>query len=129
MNFSHQFVDMIPECLEEGVLYVSISYDTCLHNCACGCGKEVVTPLSVNDWRMTYDGESVSLYPSIGNWSYPCRSHYWIRKGEIQWAGSWSEERILEGRADHARRRSGGSPVRKPKWYEGFFRTLLSWLG
>lgn len=129
MNFSHQFVDTIPECLEEGVLYVSIPYDTCLHNCACGCGKEVVTPLSVNDWRMTYDGESVSLSPSIGNWSYPCRSHYWIRKGKIEWAGSWSEEKILEERAEDARIRSEDGPSRKPKWYEGAFRNLLTWFG
>lgn len=129
MNFSHRFVDTIPECLEEGVLYVSIPYDTCLHNCACGCGKEVVTPLSVNDWRMTYDGESVSLSPSIGNWSYPCRSHYWIRSGEIEWARSWSKEKISEERVKDTMRRSIRSPLRKPKWFEEIFRTWLSWFG
>jgi hypothetical protein len=36
----------------------------------------------------------VTLAPSIGNWNYACRSHYWIRKNQIQWAGSMSMTRI-----------------------------------
>jgi hypothetical protein len=128
MNFSHRFVDTIPECLEEGVLYVSIPYDTCLHNCACGCGREVVMPLSVNDWRMTYNGESVSLSPSIGNWSYPCRSHYWIKQGRVVWAESWSEGKVLEERAADTRKlRKDGQEV-KTKWYEVLLGTWFGWL-
>ncbi len=126
MHFSHRFVDTIPEILEDRVLYVSIPYDTCLHNCACGCGREVATPLSVSDWRMTYNGESVSLSPSIGNWSYPCRSHYWIKKGRVVWAENWSEERILEARTDEAKSRRKDDPPRKSKWYDGLFQT---WFG
>jgi hypothetical protein len=40
-----------------------------------------------------YDGK-VSLHPSIGNWSFPCRSHYWIRGNEVVWAEQWSDTRI-----------------------------------
>jgi len=28
----------------------------------------------------------VSLAPSIGNWSFPCNSHYWITGNEVRWA-------------------------------------------
>ncbi len=63
----------------------------------------VVTPLSSTDWKLTYDGESISLSPSIGNWSFECRSHYWIEKSIIRWAGQWSKEQIGAGRA-HDRR-------------------------
>ncbi|WP_417924835.1 DUF6527 family protein [Collimonas pratensis] len=28
-----------------------------------------------DDWSLTYDGKTVSLDPSIGNWSLPCRAH------------------------------------------------------
>ncbi|MFC4855982.1 DUF6527 family protein [Actinophytocola glycyrrhizae] len=29
------------------------------------------------DQRRDFNGETVSLSPSIGNWSFPCRSHYY----------------------------------------------------
>jgi hypothetical protein len=98
-----EFVKSIPERLEERTLYVSMEYATVAHKCCCGCGMEVVTPLSPTDWKLTYDGVAVSLHPSIGNWSFPCRSHYWIRGSKAQWAGQMSQEDIDAGRA-HDRR-------------------------
>lgn len=74
-TITHQFVTSAPPVLEQGVLYVSIEFTTALHLCLCGCGREVVTPLRPSGWRVTFDGQSVSLAPSIGNWSFPCRSH------------------------------------------------------
>ena len=54
---------------------------------------------------MIYDGETVSLDPSIGNWSFPCQSHYWLERGRVSWAEQWSRERIDRGRAlDRARK-------------------------
>ncbi len=95
---THSFVETVPEQLESGVLYVSIEFATVIHLCCCGCGNEVVTPLSSTDWRLTFDGESVSLYPSIGNWNFSCRSHYWIRCNQIEWAREWSDRESREGR-------------------------------
>jgi hypothetical protein len=95
----HEFVEFIPDQLEEGKLYVSIEYATVAHKCCCGCGKEVVTPLSPTDWKLIFDGKFVSLDPSIGNWSFQCKSHYWIRNGRVQWALQWSQEQIERGRA------------------------------
>lgn len=92
------FVETMPDTLEEGVLYVSVQYAMTIHRCACGCGHEVVAPLAPTSWIMTFDGVNVSLDPSIGNWSFPCRSHYWVRRGRIQWAGMMSQEDINEGR-------------------------------
>lgn len=94
----HQFVESVPERMEEGVVYVSIKYRSVIHLCVCGCKSEVVTPLSPTDWRLTFDGVSVSLDPSVGNWSLPCRSHYFIRRNKAVWAGDWSKERIAAGR-------------------------------
>lgn len=104
-HFSPRFVESIPEALESEVLYVSMSLASVIHLCACGCGQEVVTPLSPTDWKLCFDGENVTLDPSIGNWSFPCRSHYWIRGGKVRWSGSWSTEEISDGRAhDRARK-------------------------
>ncbi|MEA2547832.1 MAG: hypothetical protein QOE42_430 [Chloroflexota bacterium] len=89
------FVKSVPAVLAEGVLYVSVEYRTAIHLCACGCRSEVVTPLRPDKWAITYDGSSVSMRPSLGNWSFPCRSHYWIvRDGMVSWDRTWSDEEV-----------------------------------
>jgi hypothetical protein len=97
-TLKHEFVEFIPDELHQGVLYLSLEFGTAVHKCCCGCGNEVVTPLSPTDWRVTFDGISISLYPSIGNWSMPCRSHYWIEHSKVLWAAQWSQAKINAGR-------------------------------
>ena len=98
----HEFVEFIPdsEHMEEQTLYVSMHFATVIHKCCCGCGKEVVTPLSPTDWKLVFDGKTISLDPSIGNWSFECQSHYWIRGSTVKWAQKWTREEIAAGRAD-----------------------------
>lgn len=96
---THEFVEYIPNDLKDGTIYVSIDYATASHKCCCGCGREVVTPLSPTDWTLMFNGESISLDPSIGNWSFPCRSHYWIKYNKVKWSHRWSQEKIDAGRA------------------------------
>ena len=96
------FVEEIPETLETGKLYISIAYDTVAHLCCCGCANEGVTPLHPTRWSVTYDGDTVSLHPSVGSWSLPCRSHYLIKKNRVVWAPTWSKEKIEAGRAREA---------------------------
>jgi hypothetical protein len=98
-KLDHRFVEAVPSELVSGILYVSLEYATMMHLCCCGCGNEVVTPLSPSDWKMTYDGQTVSVQPSIGSWSLPCRSHYVIRRGRVNWANDWNDEQIAKGRA------------------------------
>lgn len=98
-KLSPEFVRAMPETLEAGILYVSIDFVIAAHLCCCGCGMEVVTPLSRTDWTLLYNGEAASLYPSIGNWSFPCQSHYWVDDGRVVWAGAWSQNQIERGRA------------------------------
>jgi hypothetical protein len=105
-TLEHRFVQYIPEQLEAGVLYISMEYATAAHSCCCGCGLQVITPFTPTDWKLTYDGETVSLWPSIGNWNFPCRSHYIIRKNRIVGAGPWEEDRIAEGREQDHKRKS-----------------------
>jgi hypothetical protein len=104
VQFTHKFVEFIPAEVEERTLYVSVEYATATHKCACGCGNKVVTPLTPKDWTLSYDGETVSLDPSIGNWSFPCQSHYWLRGDQAEWAPQWSKREIKAGReADRER--------------------------
>ncbi|MBU3907729.1 MAG: hypothetical protein KKF85_06850 [Gammaproteobacteria bacterium] len=101
-----EYVEYIPERLEEGALYISERYRTAVHKCCCGCGQEVVTPLSPAEWSVRRNGNQVSLWPSIGNWSYPCRSHYVIRDNYVLEAKAMTDRQIqqvkVNDRADKA---------------------------
>lgn len=90
----HKFVKFVPAALEEGVVYVSIDYGTASHSCCCGCGEKVVTPITPTDWKIIFNGETISLHPSIGNWSFECRSHYWVRENQIVWVGDMSSDMV-----------------------------------
>jgi hypothetical protein len=93
-----EFVISFPTPMERGVIYVSIEYNNCGHLCACGCGREVFTPLSPAQWTLTYDGENITMHPSIGNWSQPCRSHYFVHRGHVRWARDYTEHEIAQNR-------------------------------
>jgi len=97
-RLEHRFVKHLPEKIEPDVLYISMEYGTAAHSCCCGCGEEVVTPFTPTDWSMTFDGETVSLHPSIGNWSLACRSHYVIKRGRAIEAGPWTDEQVAAER-------------------------------
>jgi hypothetical protein len=98
-HLEHRFVEYIPEHLDPGVLYISMEYATAAHCCCCGCREEVITPFTPTDWSMTFDGETVSLSPSIGNWNFACRSHYFIRHGQVIKASTWTEKQIRVNRS------------------------------
>lgn len=89
-----QFVELMPGQIQDGVLYVSEKYGTVIHKCCCGCGQKVVTPLSPAKWQLRRFGVTVTLHPSIGNWNFPCQSHYWIRRNRVEWADSMTEQQI-----------------------------------
>jgi hypothetical protein len=95
--FHVEFVESAPDQLEESTLYVSMRFATVVHLCACGCGTETVTPLDPTGYKLIYDGDTITLCPSIGNWQYRCRSHYFIRRNRVVWAGDMADEQIARG--------------------------------
>lgn len=77
------FTEYIPENLEEGNLYISDKYQTSIHLCCCGCGNQVVV---TDQWKILVDDDKkVTISPSIGNWNFPCKSHYFICKNKVVW--------------------------------------------
>jgi hypothetical protein len=138
-------VNHLPDRLAEGVLYISEEFAIAAHKCCCGCGEEVVTPLNPAQWRLTKTKDGVSLYPSIGNWKYRCRSHYWIKSNQVIDAGPMRNSTIemvkQKDRRDKERyiaamnKSSAGSPSNKPQnvandaparenWIDAFFNWL-----
>jgi Family of unknown function (DUF6527) len=102
----HVFVRSVPETLDADVLYISTEFALAIHLCCCGCGFEVVTPLSPTDWKVIFDGETVSLYPSIDNSNFDCQSHYWIRNDRVIWATKWTANKIAAEQSRERREHS-----------------------
>lgn len=137
-RLKHRFVKHIPERLEAGILYVSMEYATSTHSCCCGCGEEVVAPFTPTDWKMTFDGETISLRPSIGNWTLKCRSHYVIDRGKVIEAAPWSDEQVeaerRRNRAAKARfycqppQAAPSGPPALPKAPPNFLRRIWGWV-
>lgn len=132
-----EFVKFVPEVLESGVVYVSMEYATVVHACCCGCGNKVVTPLASRRWQLIFDGETISLNHSIGNWSFPCQSHYWIVRNEIIWDRPFSgaeiarvraaDNRIMQSRHSESLsdKNCDNTRVREP-WWRRLLRRLRS---
>lgn len=113
-----EFVDFVPRSLEQGVLYVSRKFNTASHLCCCGCRTKIVTPLRETEFELVERGNRVSLFPSIGNWGHPCRSHYWIRENRVIWAGPMSDAAIRRGRElDELEQDAYFGEVASPWWH------------
>lgn len=98
-SLRHEFVNHIPKYLDNGVLYVSVRYATVAHLCCCGCGEEVVTPLEPDSWTLMFNGKSVTLAPSIGNYRLTCQSHYWIERNRVRWVSSQASRETIHHRS------------------------------
>lgn len=117
-------VEFMPAQLEPAVLYVSEKYRTAAHLCPCGCGEKVRTQLGDLGWCLTTGRYGPTLYPSIGNWQKPCRSHYFIRDGRVLWLDAWTDEEVLEGRRAEEFRRDAYFRTRRLDLWSRFKRWL-----
>ncbi len=86
IKLSTKIVKYIPEEMHEGILYISFKYKTASHFCPCGCKHKIVTPFGKKGWKIRLLFFNATLYPSIGNGTLPCHSHYWIKNNRIIWA-------------------------------------------
>jgi len=81
-----EYVHYMPKKLEHGILYVSKEFGCAQHLCACGCNNKVHTPIDgAYKWDFTDNEGKATLHPSIGSFQIPCKSHYIIKDGKINW--------------------------------------------
>lgn len=87
-----------------------------------------MTPLGPTEWSFEEWSGQATLRPSIGNWQWPCRSHYWITAGEVEWAGDWSTKQVERGRRAEDDRRRAYFESRKRSKNVGMFGAIWNWL-
>ncbi len=83
--------------MKDGIIYISEEREIAIHKCLCGtCGNETVMPLNrtvyqalgmmgnnkkprSHGWDFTKnDNGTITFTPSVGNFQFPCKSHYII---------------------------------------------------
>jgi len=122
-------VEFMPKQLAPGILYVSETYGTAAHLCACGCGAKIRTPLAPTEWAVKDSIDGPSMWPSIGNWQQACQSHYVIEDGRVVWCGQWTPEEVLAGRHREQRRRQAYYDNKRTGWLSNVWGWLKRLLG
>ena len=119
MSFAYQAVERIPKQLNNGVIYHSEEFEVAALLCACGCGHRVM--LLVPDGHQVSSSDGMAtVRPSIAVCDAPCKSHYFITAGRVEWLPAFSDalatsvmrKQIARHAILDAKRRSWGSKVR-----------------
>ena len=89
MIFSYLAVERIPKELRPGVVYHNADFEMGALLCACGCGHRV--DLLVPDSHQVYSNNGLAtVRPSIAVCDAPCKSHYVISAGQVEWLPAFS---------------------------------------
>jgi hypothetical protein len=119
VSFIYQVVERVPKQPNAGVVYHSEEFEVAALLCACGCGHRVML-LVPDSHQVTSEGGMATVRPSIAVCDAPCKSHYFITAGRVEWLPAFSDAlaaSVMRGQiARHAevdaKRRSWGSRVR-----------------
>ncbi len=91
-------VEDLPDALLAETVYVAGENDFAWYAallCPCGCGETLfanLLPDSKPCWRLTeHPNGTVSLHPSIWR-TAGCKSHFFLRRGLIQWSTAGLQE-------------------------------------
>jgi hypothetical protein len=79
------FVDQMPDHYDYNHIYISNRYKVAKHICLCGtCDQMTIMPLNYElfpntHWKLVEETNgTVSFIGSVGNYRFPCKSHYII---------------------------------------------------
>ncbi len=89
MNFVYRAAERLPKQLESGVIYHSEEYEVAALLCACGCGHRV-TLLVPDSHQLSSEVGMATVRPSIAVCDAPCKSHYYITAGRVEWLPAFS---------------------------------------
>ena len=123
MKYAYEAVESIPRQLREGVVYHNQDFELAELLCACGCGHRVTL--------LVPDGHQISSYcniptitPSILVADAPCRSHYFITDGEVQWLPAFSPGQAESVMRRQISRHVAADRASRSRW-ERFRRAVL----
>jgi hypothetical protein len=90
VSFTYRAVERLPKQLEQGVLYYSAEFEVAALSCACGCGHRVML-LVPDSHQVSQQSGFATVRPSISVCDAPCKSHYIITAGQVNWLAAFSD--------------------------------------
>jgi hypothetical protein len=126
MIFSYLAVDRIPKELRPGVVYHNPDFELGALLCACGCGHRV--DLLVPDSHQIYSSNGLAtVRPSIAVCDAPCKSHYVISAGHVEWLPAFSEAHAKAVMHDQMARHASRD-ARRLSWADRLWNALIGLL-
>lgn len=104
--------------------YYSPRFEMAALACACGCGHRVMLNLQ-DQHQLVIEGGLPSVTPSILVSDAPCLSHFFIRRGQVEWAQQWSKKTVDRVMQSQVRRHVEQDKKRKPK--PSFLHRCADW--
>lgn len=89
MRYRYRLVNRIPKQMEESIVYHTEEFELAGLLCACGC-EHRITLIVPESHRVWDEGGYATIQPSVGVFDAPCKSHYVIRAGNVQWLPAFS---------------------------------------
>lgn len=127
MKYTYEAVEWIPRQLRDGVVYHNHDFELAELLCACGCGHRIT--LLVPDGHQISSEDSIpTIRPSILVADAPCRSHYFITNGDVEWLPAFSPSQAESVMRLQIARHVVADRVSRSRW-ERFRRTVLKTWG
>ncbi|HLO96315.1 MAG TPA: DUF6527 family protein [Burkholderiaceae bacterium] len=85
--------ERLPSTVGPFEFHYSRRFDMAALACACGCGHRVMLNL-LDQHHLDIEDGLPTVTPSILVSDAPCLSHFFIRRGRVQWAEQWSQKTV-----------------------------------
>lgn len=121
MIYSYQAVERIPKLLNDGVVYHNEGFQLAALLCACGCGHRI-TLLVPDSHQVSSEGGLATIRPSIAVCDAPCKSHYFVTAGKVEWLPAFTPAQASYVMHNQIARHA--SHDRQPSWREIFWTAM-----
>ena len=121
MTYTYQAVERIPKILSDGVVYHNEEFQLAALLCACGCGHRV-TLLVPDGHQVSSEGGLATIRPSIAVCDAPCKSHYFVTAGRVEWLPAFTQAQASNVMRNQIARHA--SRDRRPSWFETSWAAL-----
>ena len=121
MIYSYQAVERIPKLLSDGVVYHNEEFQLAALLCACGCGHRI-TLLVPDSHQVSSEGGLATIRPSIAVCDAPCKSHYFVTAGKVEWLPAFTQAQASNLMRNQIARHA--SHDRRPSWIETSWAAL-----
>ena len=115
MIYYYQAVERIPKLLSDGVVYHNEEFQLAALRCACGCGHRI-TLLVPDSHQVSSEGGLATIRPSIAVCDAPCKSHYFVTAGKVEWLPAFTRAQASNLMRNQIARHA--SHDRRPSWIE-----------